>query len=153
AANLEPSINAVKASATVLDFIDLACFERLYPCLNHAGEIVRMNDVDKGPVLQLLVGFAEVLQRLAVEELGITPRRRRYHEPRHITDDLAPGQFLCPQALPSTLAILNIQVHAVPFDDSPRFVPQWAGAKQEPAIGAIETAQARLGLSRLFGSH
>ena len=69
AANLEPSINAISAPATVLNVIDLPRFDGLYSGLDYARKVIRMNGIDQGPVLQLLVCFAEILQGLAVEKL------------------------------------------------------------------------------------
>src|SRR5262249_11694303 len=52
AANLEPSVDAISAAATMLDLIDLSRFDRLFAGLYHAWKVVRMNGIDQGPVLQ-----------------------------------------------------------------------------------------------------
>src|SRR5262249_2940955 len=103
AANLEPSVNAISAPASVLNVIDLPRFDCSCAGLDHAGEIVRMNDADESPVLQLLICFAEILQGLAVEKLDLAPCSHRNHEPGNAIDDLLPGQFPCAQDLLSPL--------------------------------------------------
>ena len=148
AANLEPSVNAISASATVLNLIDLPRFDRLFARLDYARKVIRMNGIDEGPVLQLLICFAEILQGLAVEKLHLAHCARRSHEPGNVVDDLPPGQFPRTQGFLSPLAILDIYTGSVPFDDVARFIPQWIGAKQEPSIGTVETANTRLRVDR-----
>src|SRR6266704_2977244 len=56
--------------------------------------------------------------------------------------ELAPSQlFFRP------LAILDIYIGSVPFDDFPGFVSQWVGSKQEPTICAVKTTKACFSLS------
>ena len=129
AANLEPSIDAIGAPTTVLNRIDLARFDGLCQSLNHAGKVIRMNGIDEGPVLQILICLAEILQDLAIEELDLARCAQRSYEPRNVVDDLPPGHFPRAQAFLSPLAILDIQIDSVPFDDFPRFVSQWVRAK------------------------
>ena len=54
AANLEPSVYAIGASATMLNVVDLSGFDRLFARFDHARKVIRMNGIDEGPVLQLL---------------------------------------------------------------------------------------------------
>src|ERR1044071_1355982 len=137
----------------MLDIIDLPRLDRFRTRLDHAWKIIGMNGAYQRPVPQLLVCLSEILQSLTVEKLDVAPRRHRYHEAGNTIDDLLPGPFPGTQILLSPLAVLDVQIGAIPFDDLPRFVPQRAGAKQEPSIGAVEPAQSRLGLSRLPRSH
>src|SRR5262249_54002943 len=135
------------ASTTLLNVIGLARFDRFSPRLDCARKIVRMNNVGPGPVLQLLSCLAEILQNLTVEVLDLAGCSRRMHEPWNVVDDLPPGEFLGTQGFLPSLAILDVDIRSVPFDDFPRFVPQRAGAKQEPAICAVEAAKARFDFS------
>src|SRR5262249_32833262 len=48
----------------------------------------------------------------------------------------------------SPLAILDIYIGSIPFDDFPGFVSQWIGANKEPSICTVETASARLRVHR-----
>jgi len=101
----------------VLDFVDPSAFDGLDAGLDYAGKVIRMNDIDQGPVLQLLVCFAEILQGLAVEKLDVAPCARRRHQPGNVIDDLPPRQFARSQAFLCALAILNVNVCSVPPDD------------------------------------
>src|SRR5262249_14885571 len=152
AANLEPSVNAIRPSTTMLNFIGLPGFYRLHTDLDDARKVFRMNDIDESPVLQLLTGFAEILQGLSVKKLHLARSTRRSHEPGNVVDDLPPGQFPRTQSILSAFAILNIQIDSIPFDDLAQVVAQRVGAKQKPAMSAIETAHARFGLAWLSGS-
>jgi hypothetical protein len=119
---------------------------RLYglcKAFDRARKVVRMNDIQPGPVRQLLSCFAVILQGLAVDKLRFAHCTRRMHEPRNIVDDLAPGEFIRLQHLLSQLAILDLYIGSVPSDDFPGSVAQWIGAKYEPAISSIETAHSR----------
>ena len=98
-----------------------------------------MNRTDEGPVLQLLICFAEILQGLAVQKLNLAHCTRRRHEPGNVVDDLPPGEFSRAQVLLSPLAILDVYAGSVPFEDVARFIPQWIGANQKPSIGTVET--------------
>ena len=49
--------------------------------------------------------------------------------------------FAAPETLLRPLALLDIDVGAVPFDDFPIFVEAWGCAEQKPTVFAIETAQ------------
>ena len=71
----------------------------------------------------------------------------RSHEPGNVVDDLPPGQFPRTQGLLSPLAILDVHIGSVPFEDLARFVPQRVGAKQEPAIGSRRNGACALRLS------
>src|SRR5215831_18775255 len=127
-ADLEPSVNPISATAAVLNPIDLPRLDRLFARLNYARKVIWMNRTDKGPVLQLLSSLAEILQGLAVEKLHIATRSGRSNEPRNVIDDLPPGEFARAQGFLSPLAIFDIEIGSVPFDDFSRFVPQRAGA-------------------------
>ena len=142
AANLEPPVNAVSASATVLDFIDLPGFDGFGACLDDARKIIRMNGADEGPVLQLLICLAEILQDLPVEKLHFAHRAHRGHEPGNVVDDLPPGEFARTQGLLATLAILDVDIGSEPPGDASRLIAQGVCAKQEPSIGAVVTAHA-----------
>src|SRR5215472_2221598 len=50
AANLEPSVNAIRAATTVLNLVDLARLDRLFACLDYARKVIRMNGINQGPV-------------------------------------------------------------------------------------------------------
>src|SRR5215813_2580996 len=60
-AHLEPSVDAISASAAVLNLVDLPRLDRLFARLNHTRKVVRMNGLDQGPVLQLLRCLTEIL--------------------------------------------------------------------------------------------
>ena len=107
-----------------------------------------MNGADERPVLQLLVCFAEILQGLAVEKLHLAHWPHRRHESGNAIDDLPPGEFSRTQGFLAPLAILDVHVGSVPFEDVARFIPQWIGAKQEPSIGTVESANASFRVDR-----
>src|SRR5215470_4654099 len=67
AARLYPSINTISASIPLLNLVGLARFDRLSPCLDDSGKVVRVNDIDARPVFQFLAGLAEILQDLLIE--------------------------------------------------------------------------------------
>src|SRR5262249_690258 len=119
AANLKPSVNAISTPATVLNVIDLPRFDGLHTGLDYPRKIIRMNGIDEGPVLQLPMCFAEILQGLAVQKLHLAHCTRGSHKPGNVVDDLPPGQFPRTQGLLSPLAILDIHMGSVPFDDFP----------------------------------
>src|SRR5215472_3783625 len=52
AANLEPSVNAISAAATVLNLVDRSRFDRLFARLDYLRKVIRMNGIDQGPILQ-----------------------------------------------------------------------------------------------------
>jgi len=45
-ANLEPSVNAIRAAATVLNIVDLPRFDRLNAGLDNARKTIRMNSIN-----------------------------------------------------------------------------------------------------------
>src|SRR5215813_1139158 len=61
-ANLEPSVYAVGAPAPMLNFIDQPRSDGFFTRLDHTRKVIWMNCADEGPVLQLFVCFAEILQ-------------------------------------------------------------------------------------------
>src|SRR6516225_9901073 len=150
-AHLEPAVNPIRASKTGLDVKGLARFDRLCPSLDYARKILRMNHTDASPVLQLLICFAEILQFRAVEKRRLA-RCPDIHKPGNIVDNLPPGQFAGPQGFLSALAILDLGTGSVPFDDLLRFVSQWIGAKQEPAICTVKASHSRFHVKRLARS-
>src|SRR5215831_223397 len=107
-ANLEPSVNVISATAAVLNLIDLPRLDRLFAHLNYSRKVIWMNRTDEGPVLQLLIGLAEILKGLAVQKLNLAQCTCRSHEPRNVVDDLPPGEFAGTQGFLTTLAILDI---------------------------------------------
>src|SRR5215475_9480846 len=74
---LEPSINAIGASTTVLNLIDMAGFNAFLTGRDYSGKIIGMHRADERPVLQLLICSAEILQRLSVEKLDFARRAHR----------------------------------------------------------------------------
>src|SRR5215471_10028997 len=102
-ANLEPAVNAISTAATMLNLVDLSRFDRLFARLDYARKVIRMNGIDQSPVLQLLRGFAKILEGLSVEKLHLAHPTRRGHQPGNIVDDLPPGQFPRSQGLLSPL--------------------------------------------------
>src|SRR5262249_54087760 len=91
-ADLEPSVNAISATTTVLNLIDLPRFNGFLTRLDHAREVVWMNGADERPVLQLFTCSAEILKGLLVEKLYFSHCPRRGHEPGNVVDDLAPRE-------------------------------------------------------------
>src|SRR5262245_42975891 len=148
AANLDPPVNPISASTTVLNFVDLSGLERLFARLDHARKVIRMNGIDQGPILQLFTGFAKILQDLPVQKLYFAHCTGRSHEPGNVVDDLPPGQFPRTQGLLPPLAILDVYTGPVPFEDVAPCIPQWIAANQEPSIGTVETANSRLRVDR-----
>src|SRR5262245_13486549 len=123
AAHLEPSENAVRAAATVLNLVNLPCFDRLFARLDYTWEVIGVNDIDQGPILQLFTRFAEVLKGLSVEKLDLAHCARRSHKPGDAVDDLPPGEFSLAHRILSPLAILNVYTGSVPFEDVARSLP------------------------------
>src|ERR1700721_2664326 len=52
-----------------------------------------------------------------------------------------------------TLAIFDISIQSVPFDDISTIIVQWVHACQKPSIFTVRSSKPRLGLSPLSGSH
>src|SRR5262249_16298610 len=114
-ADLEPSVNAISAAATVLNLINLACLDRLFPRINDARKVIRVNRADEGPVFQLPACSAEILQGLAVKKLDLAPCTRRCHQAGNVVNDLPPGELTRTHRILSPLAILNVYTGSVPF--------------------------------------
>src|SRR5215467_7183285 len=70
-ADLEPSVHSVCTPAAVLYLVDLALFDRLDASLDYARNIIRVNRISQGPVLQLLICLTEILEGLAVQKLHL----------------------------------------------------------------------------------
>ena len=105
-----------------------------------------MNRADEGPVLQLLICPAEILQGLAVQKLHLAHCARRRHEPWNVVDDLPPGEFSRMQVFFSLFVILDVYTGSVPFENVARFIPEWIGTNEEPSIGSIESANPSFGV-------
>src|SRR6266850_1032217 len=56
-------------------------------------------------------------------------------------------RFTSLEGLLRPLSVLDLQIDSVPLDDVPRFVSQWVGTKQKPAICAVKTTKACFNLS------
>src|SRR5215467_1435408 len=147
-ANLEPSVNSIGTAAAVFNLVDLPRLDRLFAHLNYARKVIWMNRTDEGPVLQLLICLAEILQGLAVQKLHFAHCTSGCHEPRNVVDDLLPRKFSRPQGFLPSLAILDINTGSVPFEDVARLILQWIGANQEPSIGTIESANPSFRVNR-----
>src|SRR5262249_12337660 len=124
-ADLEPSINAISAAATVLNLIDLPRLDRFFACLNYARKVIWMNRTDEGPILQLLTCSTEIPKSLAVQELHFAHCTRRRHEPWDVVDDLPPREFSRAQGFLAPLTVFDVYTGSVPFQDLARFIPQW----------------------------
>src|ERR1700730_18826943 len=72
AANLEPSVNTISVDngAQHRGPVPLRLFVRL----DYARKVLRMNDLDEGPVLRLLIRFPEIFQGLPVKKLHVAQR-------------------------------------------------------------------------------
>jgi hypothetical protein len=118
ATNLEPLVHSVNTPRAVLNLIDLSRFDRLFPCLDYARKVVRMNDIGQGPVptFQLLICFAKILQDLMVKKLRLPGWTRRTHESGNIVDDLSPGELVRLQPLFGTLAVIDVDIDSAPAD-------------------------------------
>src|SRR4029450_10297835 len=90
ASNLEPSVNTIRASATMFNLVDLSRLDRLFARLDYARKVIRMNGIDQGPVLQLFTRFAEILEGLLVEKFHFAHCSCRRHKPGNVVDDLPP---------------------------------------------------------------
>src|SRR5580692_6413793 len=62
-------------------------------------------------------------------------------------------RFAAPEVLLRPFALFDIDICAVPFDDSSIFVEAWSCAEQKPTVFAIETAQPCLEFTWLTRSH
>ena len=67
-------------------------------------------------------------------------------------DDEVKFALLGPKGFVCALAILDVGVDSVPFDDVAGSIAQWVGTEQEPPIFSVVATQSRFGLSRLSGS-
>ena len=76
---MEPSVHSVRTPTTVLNLVDLARLDRLFPCLDHARKVVWMNRADERPVLQLFTCITELLQGWAIQELHFAHSTGRGH--------------------------------------------------------------------------
>jgi hypothetical protein len=151
APNLEPSIHSVSPSTAVLNLIDLARFDAFDAGINYARQVVRMHSANEGPVLQFVICLAEILQRLAIEELDLAQCAHCSHQAWNVVDNLPPGQLSGTQVLFSLLAIFDVDIGSISFDDCSHFISQRVGAKQKPAIGPIQPPQPRFHLARSAG--
>src|SRR5215470_13075140 len=134
AAHLEPSVNSIGTAAAVFNLVHPALFDRLDASLDDTGNIIRMNGISQGPMLQLFICLTEILEGLAVEKLHFAHCAHRRHQTRDVIDDLPPGQLLRTQVLLPSLAILDVCTGSVPFKDVSRLIPQRISANEEPSI-------------------
>src|SRR5262249_12680627 len=116
-------------------------------------KVIRMNDSDQGPVLQVLTRLAEILQGLLVEKLNFAVGAHGGHESGNVVDNLSPGDLARAQSLLPPLAVLDIEIGSMPSGDLPRLVAQRVRANQEPPIDAIITAHACFRVHRSARSH
>src|SRR6185369_7037771 len=124
-------------------------FDRLDASLYYTRNIIRMNGISHGPMLQLFICLTKILEGLAVEKLHFAHCAHRRHQTRDVVDDLPPGQFSRAEGFLSTLAILDVCTSSVPFKDVARLIPQRIRANEEPSIGTVlETAHPRLSVDR-----
>src|SRR6185369_356685 len=56
-------------------------------------------------------------------------------------------RFTSSEGLLRPFSVLDVEIDSVPLDDVPQFVSQRVRTKQEPAICAVKTTQARFSLS------
>src|SRR5258705_6675824 len=83
-ARLKPAVHAIGTLLAKLVKIRLPGFDRLPPCVDHAGKVIRMDSFGGVPILQFFSGLAEVIQQLTVEELHLTRRAQGAHEPGNV---------------------------------------------------------------------
>ena len=108
--NLEPSINAIGASAPMLNQIRPSRRYRLRECRGHSRQIVRMHGVVRRPRLQVLACLSEVFEDFAAEELDTAAGIHRNNEAGKAFDELAVVHFdrvqhgLCPPP------VINVRV-------------------------------------------
>src|SRR6266478_3044896 len=88
-ARLEPAVHAIGTPLTELENIRLSGLDRAPPRVDHAREVIRMDGVAGGPILQVLSRLAKIFQELAVEEFDLARGTQGTHEPRNAVDDQA----------------------------------------------------------------
>src|SRR4030095_6356346 len=148
AAPLNPPVHAISPPAAVLYIIDLSGFDGSLSLLDHVRQVIWVNGINESPILQLLLGLAEIFQRLAVEKLDLAHSPGRSNKPRNAIDDLTPRKFACKQGFLSTFAILNVDTGSVPFEDLAGFSSQRLGANQERSIRAVEASNPGFSVDR-----
>src|SRR6266481_327185 len=114
AANLKPSVNAVRASTAMFNLIDLPRFDGPGTRFDYTRKVIRMHGADQGPVLQLLVCLAEILEGLPVEKLHLAHCTHRGHEPGNIVDNLSPRKLARTEKFLGASAVLDIDIGSQP---------------------------------------
>src|SRR5713226_5311596 len=138
-AHLKPAVHAIGPTDTDLKFVGMPSFDRTPAVGHHAKEVIRMDEVVGGPTLQFLRCPAEILQELAVEELGLTRGIHGRHEPGNGIDDQAKTLFTRAQGFLDALPVVNIGPQGIPADYTALSVPPGERADMEPAVYAIGT--------------
>src|SRR6266481_3848081 len=103
---------------------------------------------DQGPVLQLLVCLAEILEGLPVEKLHLAHCTHRGHEPGNIVDNLSPRKLARTEKFLGASAVLDIDIGSQPSGNVSRRIAHRIGTKQEPPIRAIVATHARFRIPR-----
>ena len=107
----------------MLNVVGIPGFDRSRKRGDHAGAIVRMDNVAGGPVLQLLRCLAKIFQQLAVKTLHLARRIHCAYKPWNAIDDQAQILFALAKSLLSALQIFNVGGNAIPANHATAAIP------------------------------
>jgi hypothetical protein len=95
----------------MLEFVRLARFDGVLPCINDAGEVVRVNSVCAAPSLQFFERPAEVCEDLAVDVFDAAGRGHDRDQTGDRLDDEPKGFLTSPE---SRLVFLHTWILGLP---------------------------------------
>src|ERR1700688_2215743 len=86
-AGLEPSVNAIRPAATVLNVVGSSGCDRIRKGGDHPGKVIWMNRVADRPAFQFRGCLAEVFQNLRVETVNLARGAHGTHQSRNAVQD------------------------------------------------------------------
>src|SRR5580704_4526589 len=92
--HVEPAVDAIGSTATILKLKRLPSFKRALPGVDRGKNVIRMKSVACRPILQFLGRLSEKLQNLAVDEFDLTSRGHDGNLARNAVDDQAEALLL-----------------------------------------------------------
>ena len=142
ATDMTPAVHAISATAAMLHIERLTGFIRVSKCLDQTTDVIRMDNVVRGPLLQFLEGLAEVFQDPPVDVLNLACGIGCGHKPRDAVDHQAEVVFARAKRLLHALAVLDVCQQHVPADGTTPRIASGKGACLEPTVHAVRAALA-----------
>src|SRR5262245_49600429 len=84
---LAPPVDTVRAADALKDLVRRARRDRMSEHVSDVRKVFRVDDVARGPALQLLECSARVLDELTIRELDLASRRQQRDETWNTVDD------------------------------------------------------------------